>query len=224
MAIKGLIFDFDGLILDTEIPEYRAWQETYREYGSTLPLNEWSKLIGASMKAFDPFLFLELQIGRKIDRDRVWKGVRARATELLDKQQILPGVVDILKNAKQEGLKLAVASSSPREWVFGHLEQRNLLHYFDTVCTGDMVPAVKPDPALYRCALEKLGLAPQEAIAFEDSPNGITAARAAGIFCVAVPNEITLTLDTSHADLVLKSLATMPLRTMMDAVGKRAVL
>jgi HAD superfamily hydrolase (TIGR01509 family) len=121
-------------------------------------------------------------------------------------QPLLPGVVACISGAKARGLKLAIASSSTAAWVTHNLEKFALLDYFDAICTRDAVAAVKPDPALYHLALERLEVAADETIAFEDSPNGILAAKRAGIYCVAVPNQLTRELPLSLADRRLHSL------------------
>jgi len=125
---------------------------------------------------------------------------------LMTAQPLLPGIASCVSSARTRGLKLAVASSSTHKWVTRNLERFDLLDQFDAVCTRDYVEAVKPDPALYLLALERLGVASAEAIAFEDSPNGILAAKRAGIFCVAIPNPLTRELSLDLADRRLASL------------------
>jgi beta-phosphoglucomutase-like phosphatase (HAD superfamily) len=113
-------------------------------------------------------------------------------------------------------LKLAVASSSESAWVYYHLDRLDLHHFFDVVFTSDDISPAKPDPALYNASLSALQLNPAEAIAFEDSPNGITAARAAGIYCVAIPNQISRSLDLSHASRIIPSLKELPLQQLIE--------
>ena len=205
-APRGLIFDFDGLILDTESPEFTSWRDIFAEHGCTLPLEEWAVCIGTA-DVFDPCARLEELLGRSIDRETVRAERRRRSDALIAAQTPLPGVVERLGEAHRMGMRLAVASSSSREWVEGHLERLGLAPYFHCVRCSDHVERVKPDPALYRVALEGLGLGPEEAIAFEDSPNGILAAKRAGIFCVAIPNAATRALSLDVADVQLTSLA-----------------
>ena len=121
-------------------------------------------------------------------------------------QPMLPGIAACISSAKRRGLKLAIASSSTQKWVTRNLRKFELLDQFDAICTSDHVSAVKPDPALYLLALETLGVKAGEAIAFEDSPNGILAAKRAGIFCIAVPNPLTKDLPLELADRRLGSL------------------
>jgi len=128
---------------------------------------------------------------------------------------VLPGIHDYLRGARDLGLKLGLASSSSVNHVHGHLQRLELLHYFDATKCFEDTEAHKPEPAPYRAVLDELGVAPYEAVAFEDSPNGVTAARAAGIFCVAVPNAVTCRLPLEHADHRLASLAEEPLEQLL---------
>jgi HAD superfamily hydrolase (TIGR01509 family) len=219
--IRALIFDFDGLILDTEVPEFQSWQETFQDHGCHLPLEAWVACIGTSSDVFDPYAYLETQLGCSVDRDALRTRHRQRCAALLASQPVLPGVQTYIDDAQRLGLQRGVASSSSRAWVTGHLERLGLLAHFASIRCADDVSQVKPDPALYRLTLETLGVRPDEAIAFEDSPNGILAAKRAGLFCVAVPNALTCGLPLHHADLQCASLADMPLEVLLDTIRQR---
>lgn len=216
--IRGLIFDFDGLILETEGPDYQSWRELYGEYGCTLPLDRWVTLIGTAEHGFDPYAELEAQLGRAVDRAVIRARRRARYGELVAAETVLPGVLPYIEDALMLGLRLAVASSSSREWVTGHLERLGIRSRFSAIVCREDVVRTKPDPALYVSALAALGLGPEEAIALEDSPNGIAAAKRAGLYCVAAPNALTSGLDTGGADLRLASLAELPLEDLLARV------
>jgi HAD superfamily hydrolase (TIGR01509 family) len=217
MPIRALIFDFDGLILDTETPEYQSWQEIYAEFGCELPIATWGQIVGGNgASAFDPMDYLENQAGRKLDRDTLISRRRARDSEIILASPILPGVVDLLSDARRVGLRLAIASSSPHSWVDTHLERLDLIDRFDAIICVDDVGVAKPDPSLFLHAAKTLGVARGEAIIFEDSPNGVLAAKRAGIFCIAVPNPITRMLAFESPDLRLNSLAEMSLRELLQ--------
>jgi HAD superfamily hydrolase (TIGR01509 family) len=218
--IEAVIFDFDGLILDTEVPEFQTWQEIYQAHGCKLALEIWATGLGTSADAFDPCAHLEAQLGRLIDREVIHQRRRQRYHELLGAKAVLPGVREYIAEAKRLGLYLGVASSSSREWVVGHLTELGLYAYFDCIKCRDDVPHVKPDPALYQAVVETFALQPHQAIALEDSPNGITAAKRAGLFCVAVPNPLTRQLSLAHADLLVSSLADLPLQQLLDHVQR----
>jgi HAD superfamily hydrolase (TIGR01509 family) len=203
--IRALIFDFDGLILDTEGPGFRAWTELYESHGCALPFDKYSACIG-TIGGFDLHRYLEEQSGRSFDRMELEQDCNARWLSLMKAQPLLPGVDACISAAKARGLKLAIASSSTQKWVTHNLRKFRLLAQFDAICTRDYVTAVKPDPALYLLALEKLGVDADEAIAFEDSPPGIQAAKRAGLYCIAIPNPLTKDLPLELADRRLRSL------------------
>jgi HAD superfamily hydrolase (TIGR01509 family) len=214
--IQAVIFDFDGLILDTECPEFQTWQEIYQAHGCELALEVWATGLGTSADAFDPYAHLEAQAGCRIDREAIQQLRRQRYHELLGTTSALPGVREYIAEAKRLGLHLGVASSSSRQWVVGHLTELGLIAHFDCIKCRDDVPRVKPDPALYRAVVERFALQPYQAIALEDSPNGITAAKRAGLFCVAVPNPLTRQLPLAHADLLVSSLVDLPLQQLLE--------
>jgi len=218
--IRAIIFDFDGLILDTEVPEFQSWQAIYQAHGCMLPFGTWAISIG-TVGAFDPCTHLEEQLGCSVDREVVQAQQRQHCDALIAAQAVLPGVHNYLMEAGRLGLHLGVASSSSRAWVHGHLTRLALHEHFLCIKCRDDVSHPKPDPALYQAALEELGVQPQEAIALEDSPNGILAAKRAGLFCVAVPNPLTRQLSLAHADLQVASLAELPLTQLLATVQPR---
>jgi HAD superfamily hydrolase (TIGR01509 family) len=215
--IRALIFDFDGLILDTEEPIYRSWVEVYEAHGQALPFDSWVKTVGSSNQAFHPQHHLEERLGRPLSQE-VIEGRIERRAELVLAQPLLPGVVELIESAREIGLKLGVASSSSRDWVDGHLRRLGIRERFDCVRCRDDVEHVKPEPDLYLAVISCLGVRADEAVAIEDSPNGIASAKRAGLRCVAVPNPITAGLDLTQADLQLGSLAEVSLPELLIAV------
>ena len=157
--------------------------------------------------AYDPCAHLADLTGVPLDHEALRQQVYARHQTRCEAQPLLPGVVDRVREARAAGLKTAVASSSISEWVEGWLARHRIHDLFDAVCTRDQVAQVKPAPDLFLLAAARLGVAPEECLAFEDSPNGIRAARAAGMRCVAIPNPLTRHLPLGEADLVVESLA-----------------
>ncbi|MEM7124898.1 MAG: HAD family hydrolase [Chloroflexota bacterium] len=209
--IKALVFDFDGLILDTETPDYASWREIYEEYGGELTLEEWSVCIGKAEVDFDPYAILEGQIGRSIERSAIRQKRRARYLEMVEAQEPLPGVLRYLEDAHKAGFKIGMATSSTEGWAWSHLQRLQLEHYFEVIHTAGDVAQAKPHPALYRMTVEALGVPPQRALALEDSRNGMLSAKAAGLHCVVVPNGMTKGLDFTEADRQLNSLADITL-------------
>ena len=219
MAIRGLLFDFDGLLVDTETPSRRAYEELYREHGHELPLDRWATLVGTIGAEFEPDAHLEELVGRPLDREALRERRRAREFELCDIEDLRPGIEEYLAEAEQRGLATAIVSSSTRDWIARHLERLERVNGWDAIVAADGdATRAKPEPTLYLEALDVLGLQPTEAIAFEDSLNGVRAAKAAGIFCVAVPNPITETFPLDEADVLLSSLEDVPLEDLLARV------
>ncbi len=208
LAVRAVVFDFDGVILETEEPEYLAWREIWEGYGQDLPLETWSQCIGTRPEAtsFDPFGELARRSGQALDE----RELRAQAQRL--KAQFLggagprEGVVEWVREAQALGMAVAVASSSTRSWVSQHLQRLGLAGQLRVLACYDDCGAAKPDPASYLLACRQLGVAPAEALAVEDSLNGLRAAKAAGLACVVVPTKMTAHMGFAEADLVLPSL------------------
>ena len=214
MIIKGLIFDFDGLILDTETPDVMAWLKIYKKHGQNFNFGDYALSIGTIYRMTEPALDLQ-RLVPGLNAEEVFNEWTELERLLIKDQIVLPGVIEYLQTAKTLNIKVAIASSSEKSWVVGHLEQHGIREYFDFIHTVDETGIPKPDPALYQMALKSLRLSPNEVIAFEDSTNGISAAKSAGIFCVSVPNPITKYLDLNNADLILDSLASLPLQELL---------
>lgn len=219
--IKALIFDFDGLILDTESPEFHCWQSIYREYGFEFPDERWGSIVGGNGHSdFDAAEHLSALTQGRLDSASLRARNRLESHEIILAQKPLPGVMDYLRDAKQLGLKLAIASSSPYSWVQSHAQRIGVLPYFDQVVTADDVGfgRTKPNPDLFVTALGRLKVQKDEAIVFEDSPNGVKAANRAGVFVVAVPNAVTSQLSIEGANLTLNTLSDLSLSQLLDKV------
>ena len=218
-VISALLFDFDGLLVDTETSEHRAWQEAFRDHGVELTLEHWSRGIG-TLDGFAPEAHLEELLGRPVDRAVVVERTRRREAELRGTSVFRPGVDSYLAEATRLGLRVGIVSSSSRPWIDENLALVGCAaDWACVVCADGDASRAKPRPTLYLEALASLGVSPESAIAFEDSPNGIEAAIAARIFCVAVPNSVTAQLDLSRADMVVESLDDLPLVELVARVG-----
>jgi HAD superfamily hydrolase (TIGR01509 family) len=215
--IRAVVFDFDGLILDTEQPSYQSWAEVWEAHGCTLEPDEWASCIG-TRGAFDPYGTLVSRAAVPVAPEaEVRAAKRAREAALLERAEPLPGVVAWLEQADRLGLAVGLASSSSPEWIEHHLGRLGLRRWFTCVACWEGQCPPKPAPDLYRAACEGLGVGPEESIAVEDSPHGIAAARAAGLWCLAVPNDLTRALDLSAAHLVVRSLAHVDLAEVVAA-------
>ncbi|MEM7146481.1 MAG: HAD-IA family hydrolase [Verrucomicrobiota bacterium] len=219
--MKGIIFDFDGLILDTEVPIFRAWQECYEAHGEELSLEEYARCVGTDMEDYHPGEELNRRVGGKLDQEEWEAKRRDRVFEMLEGAEPMPGVRKVLIEAEALGLPCAVASSSTVEWVKGWLERLGIAGAFATVRCIDHVHRPKPNPALFLRAAEDLNFAPAEVMVLEDSLNGLRAARAAGSPCVVVPNEITSHLDFEEATMRLETLGGVSLRDLVGEVASR---
>lgn len=213
--IRALIFDFDGLIIDTETPLIDAWAAMHQRAGLAYSRDDAHRLVGHVGIDFDPWT----AFGPGADRAQLGAEHKRLTRELVAGQPVRPGVRDRLDEARARGLKLGVASNSSHRHVDGHLTRLGLFAGFDLVCCRDDVAAVKPAPDLYLAVTRRFGVAPTEAIAFEDSTAGTLAARSAGLWVVAVPNPSTHEHDFAAAHLVLSSLAAATLPQLLDRFG-----
>lgn len=213
----GLVFDFDGTILDTEHSVFGSWADLWERHGQTLDRQVWQSEIGRHNR-LDPWGDLEARIGRSLtEADADWR--RRRRDELLLREKPRDGVLEWLDAAHELGLPVGVASSSSQEWVEGNLERLNLRdHITYLVCRTETVPP-KPDPTSFRLVCEHLGIDPAVSVGVEDSPPGVTAAKAVGLFTVAVPHPLTADLDLSAADVTVDSLHDL---TLADALRRSA--
>lgn len=216
--IDAIICDFDGLILDTETPDYECWRGIYAELGCELMLEDWVKCIGTQFGDYDPFADLENKLGHPVDRDGLTALHSRRFNAVISAQPPMPGVCGLLADAAELNLALGLASSSPRAKVLPQLERLKLTHYFKCIRCAEDVEHVKPAPDLYRAVVEMLGVSPSRAVALEDSPNGIKAAKSAGLFCIAAPNAMTRLLDLDGADMRIYALDELPLRGLLTSV------
>lgn len=215
MTIKGIIFDFDGLICDTETPELRAWEALFADFGFSFPFERYQKTIGAVHNDDSPLIFLEEMLKHPVDRDDVKEKFIIFRNKLIELEPIRPGILNYLNAARSAGLKIGLASSSPRSWIDFHLKKLSITDSFDCIKTCNDVSKTKPDPELYMRVLECLNLQPHEVIAFEDSLNGMESAKNAGIYVAVCPNEVTRIFDFKSADLVVTSLEEMPLDELL---------
>jgi HAD superfamily hydrolase (TIGR01509 family) len=219
VAIASLILDFDGLIVDTETPIFDAWLALYQRHGQPLGLDEWQHALGTH-GGFDPLAHLDALVGGTLDREAVVLEVKAATARGCEGQPLLPGVKSLLRDARRLGLGRAVASSSSCGWVDGWLRRHAIRDLIDVVVARDDVRKVKPDPELFLLAAARLGSPPSACVVFEDSPNGMRGALAAGMRCIAVPNALTRPLARPPVDLVLDSLAARPLAEILDQLSR----
>lgn len=217
--IKGIIFDFDGLIFDTETHQYHILRDMFTEQNLDLPIQFWQQEIG-TQSGFSVFKYLEDLLGGKIKHDVLKEQFTKKYHAILASENARDGVEEYLKAARDMNLKIGLATSSTYNWVSGYLKQLGIIDYFECIRTSDNVEKVKPDPALYLQVADYLDLAPEECLVFEDSANGALAAKRAGMNCVIVPNEVTNTMDFCDVEYRMKSMADESLKDVIFKVQK----
>lgn len=216
--MRAVLFDFDGTILDTETPEFDAWEAIYAEHGIPLPHDRWLATIGlaAGTAPWHPMEHLAERVG-PLDREHVRKRQHDAFRRGVEAQPLRPGVARLIHEARAAGVRVGLASSATRDWIDWNLARLGLAAHFETIRTREDVVHAKPDPALYRLACDDLAVAPGDAVAIEDSHHGIAAARAAGVFTVATPNGLTRHLDLSAAHWNVDSLEHVGLEALRAA-------
>jgi HAD superfamily hydrolase (TIGR01509 family) len=221
VMIKAFLFDFDGVIADTEVPTFESWREVYAEYGVELALEDWLPAVGSGSStsgAFDAVAHLERLLAQPVDREAVIARRTTRKEELYVRAPLLPGVSELLQRARERGIKTAIVTRNHDERVKRHCDVHGLRHRWDALICANAEPTC--DKAeLYRRALDVLDVVAHEALAFEDSPAGVRAAKRAGVVCAAVPNAVTCGADFREADVVLASLTELTIDEVLRAAG-----
>jgi HAD superfamily hydrolase (TIGR01509 family) len=214
-SIKAVVFDFDGLLMDTESTLVESWRAEWQWHGLELDVEDgfFPGHGGDTLEMH--YETLAAAVGSGYDREKSHARRIAHRDELHRTLDFLPGIRDWLRDARALGLRIAIASSSPRPWVVGHIERVGAAGLFDLVVTGDEVSAHKPDPEIYLLALSRLGLDGAETFAVEDTAHGVAAAAAAGMSTVAIPNPFVTTEAVAAADLVLTSAAQLSLSEVL---------
>ena len=218
LSISAVVFDFDGVIVETEEADYLAWREIWARFGLDLGLDQWAPCIGTRQGygTFSAFGDLCRLTGLALDEGEIEAEQRRVVARHLTGSRPLPGVLEWLDGASSANLAVAVASSSSRSWVEEHLHRVGLTEQFPVISCFDDCGAAKPDPASYLLACTRLGVAPAEAIAIEDSRNGLVAAKAAALTCIVVPTLMTANMRFAEADLVLGSLQEATLAQVLE--------
>jgi HAD superfamily hydrolase (TIGR01509 family) len=209
--LRAIVFDFDGLILDTETPLIDAYAEIHARHRVPFDRALFLRSVGHAEYAFDPWH----GFSPHSDRAALELERRGCKDELMLRQPVLPGVLALLDAARASGVHVGLASNSPHEWVDTHLARLGLFERFDFIACREDVRSPKPEPDLYKLVLNKFGARGHEAIGFEDSHAGSLAAKRANLWVVAVPNESTAHHDFSHVDLRVSSLVDVTLDGLM---------
>lgn len=209
MNIKGIIFDFDGVLVDTEWAIYQSWVHLYAREGQEISIETYSPCLGAGYSHWDPAKHLESLTHRSYDWEIETPARQARLEADLERSGLMPGAVELMDWCDAHGIPMTVASSSSRRWVEGWLNKLGIYSRFKGVFTRTDGYPVKPDPALFLAAQSCIGVPPEDCLIIEDSENGTIAAQNAGIPCVAIPNRLTVHSDLSRAQFHTVSLSAL---------------
>ena len=218
---RAVLFDFDGTLWDSETAVFGVFRDLFAEHGQELTLTMWSAAIG-TLGGFDPYATLQELTGGALDVEAVRERTEARIGEAASRVPLRPGVDAFLRRLDEAGVRRALVSSDHSEWLVTHLERLGWPEGWATmICADGDAARAKPDPHLYLAALEILGVPADDTFAIEDSPNGIRAAKAAGLACLCIPNEATARLDVSEADLVLPTFEGLTVEEVWSALASR---
>jgi HAD superfamily hydrolase (TIGR01509 family) len=221
-VIKALLFDFDGVIVDTEVPTFQSWRDVYAEHGVDLALDDWLPAVGSGSSTsglFDAVAHLEGLIGTTLDREAIIERRSRRKAELYALAPLLPGVRERLAEARERGIATAIVTRNREDRVRAQCDAVGLDHEWQAVVCANEEPT-RDKSELYRHALTLLDVRASEALAFEDSPAGVRAAKQARVPCAAVPSEITRGAVFADADLLLSSLAERSLDEILRMVSR----
>jgi HAD superfamily hydrolase (TIGR01509 family) len=207
-TFEAIIFDHDGTLVDTETPDFLAWEMLYREYGAIITKEHWADVAVGHMNGYRQ-LFAELMAqngNAELDSAGLRRHLEQFWALTLENVELMPGAAGLLSQLRQANYPLAVATASDRKWVTRWLTRFKLDPYFQIVTTMDDVVNNKPAPDVYLLAAERLGVSAERCLVFEDSLAGLQAAKAAGMRAVVIPSHVTASLDFSLADHIVSSL------------------
>jgi len=221
---EAVVFDFDGLIIDSEWLIFETAVAAFAAHGHTLAVEAWARIIGTNNESGDGWWdTLCAAAGVEGFAEAAFEEAYRSHQRVTghDDLPALPGVVALLEALERTGVPVGIASSSSRAWLERHTERLDLARHFATLVGSDVVGGVgKPAPDVYLKACADLGADPARSVALEDSAHGATAAKAAGMAVVAVPSRITVHNDFGHADLVVASLADLTVERLAALVGR----
>jgi HAD superfamily hydrolase (TIGR01509 family) len=205
MAVRAVIFDMDGVIVDSEPYSIRALIDILRQYGVEPTEDDLRRSYGRRVR--DDFIDYFSRYGVTADVDSAIAHKHARYYHLAAGHlQPFPGVMPLLGRLRARGYRVALASSGDRVKVAFGMQALELNGTFEAIVSGDDVTHSKPDPEIYLTAAQRLGVSPTECIAIEDAPAGVEAVKRAGMRCIAVTNSVTRE-QLHRADLIVDSLA-----------------
>jgi HAD superfamily hydrolase (TIGR01509 family) len=215
--VPALIFDFDGLIVETEMVQFKALESVMADLGAVFDPADFLPLVGTHTPGWFERV-VQLSVADDVDLDALNRRIRAVERPLTLAAPVMPGVAELLADARAAEWKVGLGSSSPRQWIDLHLGHRELHDRFDAIVTREDVERVKPQPDIYLELARRLGVVPAACVVLEDSEPGCRAAKAAGMVAVAVPTEMTRPSDFSCADRCLTTLDRVSLADLAQLI------
>jgi len=216
----AMVFDFDGLLMDTESTSFESWRFEWQQWGLTLDPATFFADHGGDVTDHR-HAALAAAVGGSFDGDLSRRRRVQYREQLHADLDLLPGLRAWLLEARRAGIRLAIASSSPSDWVIGHLGRVGAEREFEVCAYGNEVGAPKPEPDVYLLALDRLGITSDRAVAVEDTPHGVAAAKEAGLSCIAIPNPFAAIERFAAADLVLGSASQLSLSDALQRLRAR---
>lgn len=216
--MRAVIFDFDGLLMDTESTSFLSWQYEWSQWGLTLQAADFFVNHGGDVTE-DRYATLAAAVGPRFDRTVSHRRRVAYREKLHDELDLADGLREWLDEAAGLGVRLAIASSAPLDWLTKHLGRAGVLDLFEVLAGGDEVARHKPAPDVYELALRRLSLSCAAAVAVEDTAHGVAAAHAAGMRCIAIPNPFVAPERVRHADLVLSAASQLRLAAALSQLS-----
>jgi HAD superfamily hydrolase (TIGR01509 family) len=218
--LDALVFDFDGVIIDTESARFRVWSNIFALHGQILPREQWVKNIGRSEYVIHPYELLEQMTGELVDKEKIRALEKQLENEYIQNEPLMCGVFDRINEAVAADTRLGIVSSASRRYVEHHLRERGIFQLFDVLVCRDDVAIHKPHPLPYLKAIEVLGADHRCSCAFEDSPIGVESAVSAGLYCIAIAGKMTKELDLSKANLIINSFADITYKLLLERMNK----
>ncbi|MFL9844023.1 HAD family hydrolase [Flavobacterium rhizosphaerae] len=201
---KAVIFDMDGVVVNTEPIGYRANHQMYKDLNITVPDEVYATFIGGSdknnMQKLKDLYNLEYTRQQLIDKKYEYY---FKVFDAADDLTLMPGVQELIKDLHSHGMKLILASSAAKRKITKIFDRFGLHPFFDAVISGEDFEFSKPHPAIFLEAVKKTGCTANECVVIEDSVNGIAAAKAANIYCIAYKSGLGLPQDTTAADILV---------------------
>ncbi|MEK6981549.1 MAG: HAD family phosphatase [Candidatus Micrarchaeota archaeon] len=203
--VKAIIFDMDGVLIDSQDLHFKAEIQTVKQFGHKITKKELIEYLGWNERAFWTEIIKKYNINTTVEElQRIERPIYEEILQKNLKED--KKLQKLLKNLKTKNLKLAVASSSPRRWIKMVLVGLKIEEFFDIIVAGDEIKNSKPNPEIFLRAAKKLEIAPQECIVIEDAPAGIKGANKAGMKSIALITKINKNLDLSEAKFKIEKL------------------